>query len=153
MTFLTVRSAADRLGVAYSTVKNWIYQGQLRTTRTEGGHHRVSEAEIQRFLSGDRRAVQDRSGARQPPTAAIVTLSARNQLRGPVEDVRRDGALGQIRLRIGNQTLTAVTTAEALGELKLQRGDNAIAIVKSTAVMITREIIDGTAPLKRRRSR
>ena len=39
-TLLTVRAAADQLGVAYSTLKQWIYDGSVRTTRTNGGHHR-----------------------------------------------------------------------------------------------------------------
>ena len=47
--------------------------------------------------------------------------------------------MGQVRLRIGDQTLTAVITADALAELKLRRGDEALAIVKSTEVMIARE--------------
>ena len=41
-TLLTVRAAADQLGVAYSTLKQWIYDGSVRTTRTNGGHHRRS---------------------------------------------------------------------------------------------------------------
>ena len=36
---LTVRAAAERLGVAYSTLKQWIYDGSIRTTTTRGGHH------------------------------------------------------------------------------------------------------------------
>ena len=50
--------------------------------------------------------------------------------------MRADGLLGQVRLRIGNQTLTAVITADAIAELKLRRGDDAVAIIKSTEVMI-----------------
>jgi len=52
--------------------------------------------------------------------------------------VRTDGILGQIRLRIGDQTLTAVITADAVRELKLKRGDDAIAVIKATEVMIAR---------------
>jgi excisionase family DNA binding protein len=51
MAMLTVRKAADRLGIAYSTLKRWVHSGAVRTTRTEGGHHRVSEAEIERLLA------------------------------------------------------------------------------------------------------
>ena len=58
--------------------------------------------------------------------------------------------LGQVRLRIGDQTLTAVITRDALEELKLKRGDNAVAIVKSTDVMIARE---AEAPMVARRLR
>ena len=51
MKLLTVRAAADRLGVGYSTLKQWIYQGRVRTTTTAGGHHRIAEAEIDRLLA------------------------------------------------------------------------------------------------------
>jgi molybdopterin-binding protein len=56
-----------------------------------------------------------------------------------VEEVRSDDPLGQVRLRIGDQHLTAVITSDALAELTLRRGDSAMAIVKSTEVMIARE--------------
>ena len=65
-------------------------------------------------------------------------LSARNRLFGFIDEVRVDGLLAQVRLRVGNQTLTAVITADAVRALKLRRGEDAIAIVKSTEVMIAR---------------
>ena len=68
-----------------------------------------------------------------------MALSGRNRLRGFVEEVRVDGLLAQVRLRIGDQTLTAVITGDAIQELKLRRGDEAVAIIKSTEVMIARE--------------
>jgi molybdopterin-binding protein len=136
MTLLTVRAAAIRLGVGYSTLKQWIYRGRVRTTTTAGGHHRISEAEIDRLTAPQRTT----AAARRPPgSGLIVALSGRNRLRGFVEEVRTDGLLGQVRLRIGDQILTAVITADAIQELKLKRGDDAIAIVKSTEVMIARE--------------
>ncbi len=68
-----------------------------------------------------------------------MALSGRNRLRGFIEEVRTDGLLAQVRLRIGDQRLTAVITADAVDELKLKRGDYALAIIKSTEVMIARE--------------
>lgn len=136
MNLLTVRAAATRLGVGYSTLKQWIYQGRVRTTTTAGGHHRIAEAEIDRLTAPQRPP----SPARRASSGGlIVALSGRNRLRGFVEEVRTDGILGQVRLRIGDQVLTAVITADAIQELKLKRGDDAIAIVKSTEVMIARE--------------
>ncbi len=134
---MTVRAAAEQLGVGYSTMKQWIHQGRVRTTRTPGGHHRVSDAEVDRLLAG-------RTPARRGRTPAAATdglhgLSARNQLRGFVEEVRLDGLLAQVRLRLGDQTLTAVITADAVRALKLRRGDEALAIVKSTEVMIAKK--------------
>jgi molybdopterin-binding protein len=137
MDLLTVRKAAVRLGVGYSTLKQWIYQGTVRTTQTAGGHHRISEQEIGRLLAKQTPATPRRRSVRR--TGVIVALSGRNRLRGFVEEVRVEGLLGQVRLRIGDQTLTAIVTRDAIDELKLKRGDDAIAIIKSTEVMIARE--------------
>jgi molybdopterin-binding protein len=146
MALLTVRAAAERLGVGYSTLKQWIYGGTVRTTTTAGGHHRIAEAEIERLIArGNPAAIPAR---RKPaPTGLIVALSGRNRLHGFVEEVRVDGLLAQVRLRIGDQTLTAVITRDAAQELKLRRGDSAVAIIKSTEVMIARE---AELPRKRR---
>lgn len=135
---LTVRAAADRLGVAYSTLKQWIYDGSVRTTRTNGGHHRIAESEVLRLQlapgSAGLKPAPPATGAR----GVLVALSGRNQLRGIVDEVRSDGLLSQVRLRIGDQILTAVITRDAVNELKLKRGDEAVAIIKSTEVMIGR---------------
>jgi molybdopterin-binding protein len=137
---LTVRAAAEHLGVGYSTLKQWIYQGRVRTTTTAGGHHRIAESEIERLLAPKGRRPARRVKARR--RGVIVTLSGRNQLRGLVDEVRTDGLLAQVRLRIGDQMLTAVITRDAANELKLRRGDEAVAIVKATEVMIAREATD-----------
>jgi molybdopterin-binding protein len=137
MALLTVRAAAERLGVAYSTLKRWVHTGHVRTTRTEGGHHRVSEAEIDRLLARQQPETRRRSIAKDADEA-LAGLSARNQLHGFVDEVRIDGLLAQVRMRVGDQSLTAVITADAVRALKLRRGDDALAIVKSTEVMIAR---------------
>jgi len=136
---LTVRTAADRLGVAYSTLKQWIYDGSVRTTRTRGGHHRVAESEVLRLqmVKGGKRVTPGPKPA-AASRGVLVALSGRNQLRGIVDEVRSDGLLSQVRLRIGDQILTAVITRDAVNELKLKKGDEAVAIVKSTEVMIGR---------------
>lgn len=154
MSLLTVRAAAARLGVGYSTLKQWIYQGRVRTTRTPGGHHRIPEPEIDRLVTLSR---PDSGPSRPAPAAGvIVTLSGRNRLRGFVEEIRTEGLMAQVRLRIGDQTLTAIITRDAIDELKLRRGDDAVAIVKSTEVMIARELAapyDGQRPVRRPRTR
>ena len=141
MPLVTVRDAARQLGVGYSTLKQWIYQGRVRTTQTPGGHHRIAESELERLLA--RRSHAPARRTKQPSRGVIVTLSGRNQLRGFVEEVRIDGLLAQVRLRVGNQTLTAIITRDAVTELKLRRGDEALAIVKATEVMVARETAAG----------
>lgn len=135
---LTVRNAARRLGVSYPTLKQWIYKGSIRTSRTAGGHYRVADTEIDRLLApkgpgGGRTVSRRRHGG------VIVALSGRNQLRGIIEEVRTEGLLAQVRLRIGDQTLTAVITRDAVDELRLKRGENAMAIIKATEVMVAKE--------------
>lgn len=139
MALLTVRAAAGRLGVSYSTIKQWIYKGSLRTMRTSGGHHRVSEAEIDRLLAAQGRAPRPARGRARTRAAVLVSISGRNQLRGVIEEVRLEGLLAQVRLRIGDQRLTAVITRDAVDALRLKRGDEALAVIKATEVMIGRE--------------
>ncbi len=139
-----VRDAARRLGVSYPTLKQWIYKGTVRTVQTAGGHHRIAESEIDRFLAR-RRTRSDTKPARRSTRASrsaqtvLAALSSRNQLRGIVEEVRTDGLMAQIRLRIGDQTLTAIITRDAIDALRLKRGDEALAVIKSTEVMVAKE--------------
>lgn len=148
MALLTVRAAAGRLGVSYSTLKRWIHVGTVRTTRTEGRHHRIAEAEVERLLARQRPA-DARSVLPVEDPEAIGALSARNRLVGFIEEVRVDGLLAQVRMRIGDQSLTAVITADAVRALGLRRGDDALAIIKSTEVMIGRREV--ATPERRRR--
>ena len=84
MDWLSARDAAKRVGVGYSTFKQWIYQGGVRTTRTRGGHHRISTAEVDRLLDESgrpaaRRVATRRSTAQPTPnrltTCPIPTAS------------------------------------------------------------------------------
>ncbi len=149
MALHTVRAAAGQLGVAYSTLKRWVLTGDVRTTRTEGGHHRISDHEIERLLArqqperGPRRTVTD-------VDESLDGLSARNRLHGFVDEVRIDGLLAQVRMRVGDHSLTAIITADAARALKLRRGDDVLAIIKSTEVMIARAGHPGV-PRKRTR--
>ena len=134
---VTPREAATRLGVSYPTIKQWIYKGMVRTRPTAGGHHRIAETEVERLLAATGRPLPRPLPAHDGP---IVALSGRNQLHGIVDEVRSEGLLAQVRLRIGDQVLTAVITRDAVDELKLRRGDEALAVIKSTEVMIARQV-------------
>ena len=70
MPLMTVRAAAEKLGVGYSTMKRWIGDGRVRTTLTEGGHHRISDAEIDRLTAHNQPAGKARPFIRnRRPTA------------------------------------------------------------------------------------
>ena len=150
MALLTVRAAAEQLGVAYSTLKRWVHSGAVRTTRTNGGHHRISDAEIDRLVA-HRNPESSRRGMSASVNEFLGELSARNRLPGFVDEVRVDGLLAQVRLRVGNLSLTALISADAVRALKLKRGDDAFAIVKSTEVMIAKDTRKGSPARSRRK--
>ena len=47
---LKPRDAAQVLGISYSTLKQWIYKRKLRTVRTPGGHYRIPQRELDKYL-------------------------------------------------------------------------------------------------------
>ena len=109
---------------------------------SSSARYRVEESTLGRRCDTGRH--RRRAGRRRPSgSGVLVSLSGRNRLRGVVEEVRREGFLAQVRLRIGDQTLTAVITRDAIDEVCLKRGDDATAIVKATEVMIGREDLPG----------
>jgi molybdopterin-binding protein len=125
-TLLTPRQAAERLGMSYPAFKHWILAGRIRTVKTPGGHHRIPLDALEEFL----------------PAAAAHTgssrISGRNQLLGTVIEVTIDGLLAKVVVSVGNQRVTAIITADGARELSLKPGDQALALIKATEVMIGR---------------
>ena len=127
------REAAKILGISYPTLKQWIYKGKIHTVKTAGGHHRIPEPEIDKFLyrKAERGPVAERR-------ETFRRISGRNQLVGRVTQIKTDGLMAQVALSIGGQTITAIITADAVDEMRLRVGDTAAALIKSTEVMILR---------------
>jgi molybdopterin-binding protein len=65
-----------------------------------------------------------------------MKLSARNQLKGKVVDVKKGATTAHVRIDIGGQTITASITNESVDQLKLEKGKTAYAIIKATSVMV-----------------
>ncbi len=129
---MTPREASRMLGISYPTIKKWILDGKLKTIRTPGGHHRLSEANLRPFITEDRQKPESKSRER------YRRVSGRNQLAGKVVSVRIEGLLAEVVLSIGDAYVTAIITANAVRELNLKKGDTAAALIKSTDVMIER---------------
>jgi molybdopterin-binding protein len=129
----TPRDAAQVLGVSYPTLKQWIYKKKIRTVKTAGGHHRIPENEVDRFLY---RATEGGDVAERRST--FRRISGRNQLVGRVTDIKVSGLLAQVTLSIGGQRITSIITADAVREMRLKNGQTVAALVKSTEVMIIR---------------
>ncbi len=123
--------AAKILGISYPTIKQWIYKKKLRTIKTAGGHHRIPESEVDKFLhlKSERKPVPERR-------ENYRRISGRNQLVGRVVEIKIDGLIAQLRLFIGGQHITSIVTADAVREMRLKVGDKAAALIKSTEVMI-----------------
>lgn len=69
-----------------------------------------------------------------------MKLSARNVLRGRVVRVVRGATTGHVKLDIGGGVIvTASVTMEAIRELRLKKGDRALAIVKASDVIVGKE--------------
>lgn len=127
------RQAAQVLGVSYPTLKTWIYKKKIRTIKTAGGHHRIPESQLDKFLhqANERGEVAEkRTGFRH--------ISGRNQLIGRVTEIKISGLIAQVSLSIGGQHITSIITADAVREMRLKVGDKAAALIKSTEVMILR---------------
>jgi molybdopterin-binding protein len=65
-----------------------------------------------------------------------MKLSARNQLKGKIIDVKKGATTAHVRIDVGGQIITASITNESADELKLAKGKTAYAIVKATSVMV-----------------
>ena len=128
-----VRHVCKVLGVSYPTLKQWIYKGKIKTVKTQGGHHRIPETEIDRLLP----AIPQR-GPVQTRRQTFRKISGRNQLVGRIVDLKVEGLMAQVTLSIGGQHLTSIITADAVREMRLEKGQIASALIKSTEVMVMR---------------
>ncbi|MEZ5889598.1 MAG: molybdopterin-binding protein [Xanthobacteraceae bacterium] len=65
-----------------------------------------------------------------------MKISARNQLKGTIVDVVKGATTSHVRIDIGGVIMTAAITNEAVDDLKLAKGQPAIAVVKATDVLV-----------------
>lgn len=117
--------AARLLGVSDDTVRRWIDQGVLPVTS-------ASPLEIPGAALAEH-ALKIASAA---PDPSDVLSSARNRFVGLVTRVQLDGVMAQVDIQSGPHRVVSLLSAEAVGELGLQVGSLAVAIVKATTVII-----------------
>jgi molybdopterin-binding protein len=65
-----------------------------------------------------------------------MKLSARNQLKGRIVEVHKGQTTAHVRIDIGGVVVTASITNEAVDDLALAAGDEAVAVIKASDVMI-----------------
>ncbi len=69
-----------------------------------------------------------------------MDVSARNRLPGIITDIRVEGLVAQVELKVGDNHVVALIPAEACRELGLKVGGRATAVVKATSVMIASDL-------------
>jgi molybdopterin-binding protein len=118
--WIRIGAAAAALGVSVDTLRRWERDGRITFERRGQ----------QRYLRADELAKLLRSRGRE------ARSSARNRLQGIVLGVQRDGVMAQIDLACGPYRVVSLMSREAADDLGLQPGDQAIAVIKSTAVVV-----------------
>lgn len=88
--------------------------------------------------------VDSRGRGRQPVDRDVssgIEISARNQLRGRIVEIRADGVMAEVVIRIGEQDLVSIITRSSAQRLGLAKGDEVLAVIKSTEVMVAKETV------------
>jgi molybdopterin-binding protein len=124
---LRVGQAAEMLGVSVETLRRWETEGRLRMARSDGGQRLVDIDEVARLLDERRKAATDRP---------IVAQSARNRFPGIISRIERDRVAAVVEVIAGPHRLVSLMTAEAVDDLDLKVGDEAVCVVKSTNVIV-----------------
>ncbi len=65
-----------------------------------------------------------------------MRISARNQLKGTIVDIVKGATTSHVRIDIGGAVVTASITNEAVDDLKLAKGQSAIAVIKASDVLV-----------------
>jgi molybdopterin-binding protein len=68
-----------------------------------------------------------------------MTLSARNQLKGIVEEIQLGGVMAHVGVRVGENLIESVITRRSAEEMALKKGDAVKVVIKSTEVMLQKD--------------
>ncbi len=123
---IRISDAARFLGVSDDTVRRWVSSDALTSTEDSSGRMVIDGRELAQF---------SREQARTMPDTGSAT-SARNRLVGLVTAVKMDTVMAQVELQCGPFRVVSLMSSEAVAELGLEPGSVAVAIVKSTNVIV-----------------
>lgn len=126
MTQFRIGEAAELLGVSTDTLRRWTDSGRLRASRDANGHRFVEGADLAAYLSAHGRSDGD----------AASTSSARNRFPGLVTGIKKDTVMAQVEIQAGPFRVVSLLSREAIDDLGLAIGDAAVAVVKSTTVIV-----------------
>ena len=115
------------LGISVETLRRWESEGRLRMERSDGGQRLVEIDEVSRLLDQRRKASTDRP---------IVAQSARNRFVGIITRIEADRIAAVVEVIAGPHRLVSLMTAEAVVDMGLRVGDEAVCVVKATNVIV-----------------
>ncbi len=124
---IRIREAAAYLGVSDDTVRRWIEQGVLDAETDASNRMVIDGYDLAKFAQSHATPASDPS---------LVDRSARNRFVGLVTNIVVDKVVAQVELQCGPHRVVSLMTSEAVRELKLELGSVAVAVVKSTTVII-----------------
>lgn len=124
---MRISDAARFLGVSDDTVRRWIEAGTLAASTDDSGR---------KVVDGHDLALIARAHASTPDNPLGVSSSARNRFVGLVTDIKADQVMAQVELQCGPFRVVSLMSAEAVRDLGLTLGSVAVAVVKSTTVII-----------------
>ncbi len=124
---ISVRNAALYLGVSDDTVRRWIDNKILTSSKDEGGRTVVDGLELAHLA---------RRNAVLPADPSEIGRSARNRFVGLVTDIVVDKVMAQVELQCGPHRVVSLMSSEAVRELGLELGSVAVAVVKATTVIV-----------------
>jgi molybdopterin-binding protein len=126
VTEFRIGEAAELLGVSVDTVRRWVDAGRLPAERDGHGHRMINDAELAGFA---------RSLAGEPDERTEGS-SARNRLRGIVTAVVKDTVMAQVDIQAGPFRVVSLMSREAVDDMDLRVGSVAVAVIKSTTVVV-----------------
>jgi molybdopterin-binding protein len=115
------------LQVSVDTLRRWETEGRLKVERSSGGQRIIPIGEVTRLLAERRVQAVERP---------IVAGSARNRFPGIVTRIEKDRVAAVVEVIAGPHRMVSLMTAEAVDELGLKVGDDAVCVVKATNVMV-----------------
>lgn len=133
MTKFRIGEAATLLGVSPDTVRRWVDAGRLASTRGDQGRREIDGVDLAAFVRSE--AAQSNS----------ELSSARNRLPGIVTAVVKDGVMAQVDIQAGPFRVVSLMSREAVEALGLEVGCLAVAVIKSTTVVVERSGDPATA--------
>lgn len=126
-----IGEAAALMGVSADTLRRWVDSGRLAAERDEQGRRIVPGPALAAFARELKREEKARSGS-----------SARNRFAGIVTDVVLGDVSAQIEIQAGPFRVVSMISRESAEELALEPGVPAVAVIKSTNVVVERPPAD-----------